>query len=519
MNRRVTSQAFRALAALGKTDNLNVCKYSTVKAEKESGDTQALSFVLSDESIDREGDVIRAAGWKLDQYEKNPVVLWAHNYGGPPVARGVGVKTKGKRLVGKAEFITDGDSELHKFAKAIYQLYRDGFMSAVSVGFNPLKWDQRKNKSGDVEGIEFTEQELLEFSLVPVPANANALIVARKSGIDTDPLIDFYRQADLEISDELKRLERFRKRYFWIPADFGVAEKKQDNEILLPDVPSTISVDRAIEELSISPDTTEDVASQLGEKEQLDKGEAMSSKETNQEIEDKRVDDASAKEALAIHHTSTTEASWDAGLNVRRLREGENPQYYVSAFAWVDPEADPTTKGAYKFPNHMVAEDGTVGAANTRACSAGIGVLNGARGGADIPDADRQGVYDHLAAHLIDADMEPPELRSVDDAGKEAARWTELGWTPHDAEKWLRNFVELEQEPEEPDAGTKESVDVIEPVEVESETKEQPAEDNTSQTDVTNTEDVVKRLIADGTVASIVREVTNQEIARMRGRV
>ncbi|HEY5989262.1 MAG TPA: HK97 family phage prohead protease, partial [Streptosporangiaceae bacterium] len=55
---------------------------------------------------------------------------------------------------------------------------------------------------------------------------------------------------------------------------------------------------------------------------------------------------------------------------------------------------------------------GTVGAANTHACSNRIGVLNGGRGGTDIPSGDRQGVYNHLAKHLKDAGMQPPPLRS-----------------------------------------------------------------------------------------------------------
>jgi len=61
-----------------------------------------------------------------------------------------------------------------------------------------------------------------------------------------------------------------------------------------------------------------------------------------------------------------------------------------------------------------------VGAANVRACIAVIGVLNGARGGANIPDADRKGVWNHVAPHIRAADMEPAELRSLEAIAKEA---------------------------------------------------------------------------------------------------
>ncbi len=120
---------------------------------------------------------------------------------------------------------------------------------------------------------------------------------------------------------------------------------------------------------------------------------------------------------LRVHHTGVTDSEWDAGMHVGRLKGDGDEVYYRQMFAWQDPEADPETKGAYKFPHHMCSEGGEVGDANARACIAGIAVLNGARGGADIPDGDRQGVWDHLAAHLEDAEMEPPALRANDALG------------------------------------------------------------------------------------------------------
>lgn len=117
------------------------------------------------------------------------------------------------------------------------------------------------------------------------------------------------------------------------------------------------------------------------------------------------------RKALPVHHTPTTDRPWDGPGNVARLKNDETATYYRKMFAWVDPEADPDTKSAYKFPHHEVDSDGNIGPANVRGCIAGIAVLNGARGGADIPESDHQGVYNHLAAHLRDADVEPPELK------------------------------------------------------------------------------------------------------------
>lgn len=123
------------------------------------------------------------------------------------------------------------------------------------------------------------------------------------------------------------------------------------------------------------------------------------------------------KKAIPSHSTDTDTGRWDAGAARRNTRSGESKSYYNKIFAWVNPDGDSSVKTSYKFPHHYVDSDGTPGKASTRACSAGIAILNGARGGADIPDADRRGVYNHLAKHLRDADMEPPELKILDAKG------------------------------------------------------------------------------------------------------
>ena len=117
--------------------------------------------------------------------------------------------------------------------------------------------------------------------------------------------------------------------------------------------------------------------------------------------------------AIKVHHTDTKDGAWDGGANTKNLREGESESYYRQMFAWQDPEADATTKGAFKFPHHEVNSSGDIGAANVKACQSIISVLNGGMGGAKIPDGDRKGVYNHAAAHLKDAGMEPAELNSL----------------------------------------------------------------------------------------------------------
>lgn len=119
----------------------------------------------------------------------------------------------------------------------------------------------------------------------------------------------------------------------------------------------------------------------------------------------------SVKSAISSHSTATSTGAWDGATAWSRLPAAKAA--LRGATAWNDPDADEATKAAYKFIHHEVAADGTVGAANLTACSTGIGVLNGGRAGTTIPDSDRKGVWNHLAAHLRSADKDVPELKAL----------------------------------------------------------------------------------------------------------
>lgn len=120
------------------------------------------------------------------------------------------------------------------------------------------------------------------------------------------------------------------------------------------------------------------------------------------------------KAAIGVHHTGTDDGAWDGPANEARLPSGDGAAAALrAAHAYFEDGADPNAKTSYRFIHHDVAGDGTVGDANMRACSTGIGVLNGGRGGTTIPDSAMAGVHRHLAAHMRDGDMMPPELKSA----------------------------------------------------------------------------------------------------------
>ena len=113
---------------------------------------------------------------------------------------------------------------------------------------------------------------------------------------------------------------------------------------------------------------------------------------------------------MRSHSTDISTKSWSGSRMETKL--GDAPAKVLrQAYAWADPDGNPDAKGSYKFIHHEVERGGKIGPANVKACTSGIGILNGARGGAQVPAADRKGIYNHLARHLRDAGEEPASLK------------------------------------------------------------------------------------------------------------
>lgn len=129
------------------------------------------AVVGSTEVLDRAGEIIKQDGWVLDNYKKNPAVLWAHNAGFstqlPPIGKAIKVWLEGARKK-KLMFSIQFDMA-DPFAADIFRKYKDGFLNAFSVGFMPM----------EREDNTYTKSELLEISAVPVPANPEALAKLR----------------------------------------------------------------------------------------------------------------------------------------------------------------------------------------------------------------------------------------------------------------------------------------------------------------------------------------------------
>jgi HK97 family phage major capsid protein/HK97 family phage prohead protease len=140
-------------------------------------DDDGLEFILSDESIDRLGDQIMSDGWDIRSFKKNPIALFNHQ-SSFPIGRWKNIHVTDKALRAKLELAPAGTSER---VDEIRKLVDAGILKATSVGFKPIKWEalDPDAKESFFAPQRFLKQELVETSLVSVPANPNALAIAK----------------------------------------------------------------------------------------------------------------------------------------------------------------------------------------------------------------------------------------------------------------------------------------------------------------------------------------------------
>lgn len=158
-------------------------QYVPDSVKEVEGSDRKIAFTISTGAVDRDRDTLKADGWKLDSYRKNAVVLWAHDSHALPIAKAESVRVQAGVLKAVAEFVP---AEVYPFAETVLQMLKGGFLRATSVGFIPLPGKYKFNEERG--GVDFEEQELLEFSVVPVPSNPEALIDAKSAGLNVLPL-------------------------------------------------------------------------------------------------------------------------------------------------------------------------------------------------------------------------------------------------------------------------------------------------------------------------------------------
>lgn len=151
-------------------------------------------FRASTGTVDRHGEIVVPKGIHLENYKKNPVFGWSHNvYGWSMIEDFIGKTVDfdhtDKYLDIEVEFIPTAG--LGSSGYSYLDMVKGGFLSAVSIGFKGISWHEEE-KEGRV--IRFwDETDLLEVSLVGVPANPEAVTRSLSLGFKEMLLKDFGR--------------------------------------------------------------------------------------------------------------------------------------------------------------------------------------------------------------------------------------------------------------------------------------------------------------------------------------
>lgn len=154
--------------------------FTATQRQVEDADQGIYSALITAETPDRDEDIVRAAGGQLENFMRNPVVLYGHDYRTPAgvVGRAIDLKVlPDKGIQGRWQFAS---ADVSEHAAQVHRLWANKFLNAVSIGFMPLEWERRMDDEGEPMGgffgaFDFTKWDLLEFSIVTVPAHQDAL--------------------------------------------------------------------------------------------------------------------------------------------------------------------------------------------------------------------------------------------------------------------------------------------------------------------------------------------------------
>ena len=152
-----------------------------IRAEAPQGVDRRMTFVASDETRDSYGTVLPVSEWNLERYNNNGVVGYAHNLYGSYDADPDYVIGRGRAYIKGSELLIDIEFEpegTNKIADKVWRKLQFGSLNGVSVGFSAqgAHWGEGEEaEDGANPTLYYTGLELLEVSVVTIPANPNAV--------------------------------------------------------------------------------------------------------------------------------------------------------------------------------------------------------------------------------------------------------------------------------------------------------------------------------------------------------
>lgn len=126
-------------------------------------------FTVSDETLNSYDSVVLTSGINIARFQRNPIMLYMHDRDKGVIGRWESITKEGDKLTAEAVF--DDGTELG--AKVKHQV-ESGFLRSASIGIENCKCET-------INGVQtIVECDLIEISIVDVPANENAVKLFKK---------------------------------------------------------------------------------------------------------------------------------------------------------------------------------------------------------------------------------------------------------------------------------------------------------------------------------------------------
>ena len=239
---------------------------STFKTHTEKDGSASIRGMASTSDFDRAGDSISPDAWTksdgLNNFKKNPIILFNHNYDRPiGRATGLDVTDKGLELEAKiSKSAPDG----------VCDLVKDGVLGAFSVGFRVKDADYLE----ETDGLMIKDAELFEVSVVSVPCNQAATFSLAKSFDSMEEYDDFKKTFTNRVDLAGQSLANEDERSSSVASNTPVRAGKTVQEEIVMSEDKTPEIDLEAFAKKVAEQTATNIAMKQAEQKAVEKAEA-----------------------------------------------------------------------------------------------------------------------------------------------------------------------------------------------------------------------------------------------------
>ena len=279
---------------------------STFKAFEDDDGSVNITGMASTKDFDRAGDSIVPEAWAkggLSNFEKNPIILFNHDYN-KPIGRATGLKVTEHGLEMKAKISKSAPD-------SVAQLVKEGILGAFSVGFRIKDADYLE----ETDGLKIKDAELFEVSVVSVPCNQAATFSLAKSFDSVKEYEDFKKTFTNSVDLAGQSLAKDEDSFEASDTPDGT-EKSVQKEIIMSEV-QTPEIDLDAFAKKVAEETAAKIAIRQAEEKAAAEAEAKAAEEAEQE---KAAQEAEVKSAITTGIETGTEkllADFQKDLNDR----------------------------------------------------------------------------------------------------------------------------------------------------------------------------------------------------------